>query len=370
VRNTVAHALLRDRMPSMSVLRRMPEDDRLTLALGSSQACFLWAHEPSNMETHGTFVRTHFAGVLCLDAVHDSGRTLLFATDPLGDFPVSFKLVDNNDQDHRDAFLHALKERGLAGQVAITDGAPLDKDALQSYWAGVAHPLCVLHVIKDVNKLILDGVRAIKNRSKRQGNKGRKKRRGRPSKTAQPQRQRRGGMSKKEPATFSGEHQYLIVRKPDDRSEQDKENLALMLKRAPELTLFRHFNQQFYCLLEKGITKPCARARRTRMVPHPLYQANALLAQALKKIRKDKCDKMIGFLGWENGQRTNNHVERNKRVFRMMQQTRYKRRKPHTLEKALELELYARMLEHPLYRHNSRELRIPCREKSNLKMAA
>jgi len=90
----------------------------------------------------------------------------------------------------------------------------------------------------------------------------------------------------------------------------------------------------------------------------------------LKKISKDKLDNMIVFLGWENGERTNNHVERNNRSFRMMQKTRYKRRKPHTIEKALELELYARMLEHPLYRHNIRELRLLCREKSSLKMAA
>jgi Transposase len=370
VRNTVANALIRDRMPYMSVLRRMQEDYRLTLSLGSIHACFLWAHEQINMETHWTFVRTNFSGVLCIDEVHDSGRTILFATDPLGDFTVSFKLVENNDQDHMDAFLQALKERGLDVQVAITDGSPLYKDALQSYWAGGEHQLCVFHVIKDVNKLILAGVRAIKNRIKRQGNKGRKKRRGRPRKTAQQQRQRRGGMSKKEQATFIWEHQYLIVRKPDDLSEQDQENLALMLKIAPELTLFRHCNQQFYRLFEKGITKQCARARRTRMVTHPLYQANAFLAKALKKISKDKFDKLIVFLGWENGQRTNNHVERNNRVFRMMQKTRYKRRKPHMIEKALELELHARMLEHPLYWHNIRELRIPCREKSNLKMAA
>jgi hypothetical protein len=299
------------------------------------------------METHWTFVRTHFSGVLCLDEVHDSGRTLLFATDPLGDFMVSFKLVEPNDQDHMDAFLHALKDRGLDVQVAMTDGSPLYKDALQSYWADVEHQLCILHVIKDVHKLILDGVRAIKNRIKRQGNTGRKKRRGRPSKTAQQQRQRRGGMSKKEQATFIWEPQYLIVRKPDDLSEQDKENLALMLKMAPDLTLFRPFNQQFYRLFDQGMTKQCARARRTRLVHHPLYQANALLAKALRKISQDKFDKMIVFLGWENGQRTNNYVERNNRVFRMMQKTRYKRRKPHMIEQARELELYARMLEHP-----------------------
>ena len=32
---------------------------------------------------------------------------------------------------------------------------------------------------------------------------------------------------------------------------------------------------------------------------------------------------------WENVDRTNNHVERHNRVFRMLQKTRYKRRKVH-----------------------------------------
>src|SRR5215470_5921333 len=104
---------------------------------------------------------------------------------------------------------------------------------------------CVFHVIKDVNKLILDGVRAIKNRIKRQGNKGRKKRPGRPSKKAQQQRQRRKGMTKKEQASFIWDHQYLIVRKPEDLSDQDTDDLALMFQIAPALKLFRQFNQQF-----------------------------------------------------------------------------------------------------------------------------
>jgi hypothetical protein len=91
------------------------------------------------------------------DEVHDSGRTILFATDPLGDFTVSFKLVETNDQDHMNAFLQALKDRGLDVQVAITDGSPLYKDSLQRYWTDIEHQLCIFHVIKEVNKLILDG---------------------------------------------------------------------------------------------------------------------------------------------------------------------------------------------------------------------
>ena len=195
VRNTIANAVIRDRMPYQSVIRRMQEDYHLQVSVGYIHACFLWAHEQINMAAHWEFVLANFSGVLCIDEVHDSGRTILFATDPLGDFTVSFKLVETNDQDHMNTFLQALKERGLDVQVAITDGSPLYKDSLQRYWTDIEHQLGIFHVIKEVNKLILDGVRTVKNRLKRQGNKGRKKRRGRPSKKAQKQKQYRTGMS-------------------------------------------------------------------------------------------------------------------------------------------------------------------------------
>ena len=79
---------------------------------------------------------------------------------------------------------------------------------------------------------------------------------------------------------------------------------------------------------------------------------------------------MITFLRWENVERTNNHVERNNRVFRMLQKTRYKRRRTHTLEKALELDLYARMLKHPLYRQKIKNRPNALKEPSGMKRAA
>ena len=48
--------------------------------------CFLWAHAQINREAYWQFVLSNFSGVLCLDEVHDSGKTILFATDPLNDF--------------------------------------------------------------------------------------------------------------------------------------------------------------------------------------------------------------------------------------------------------------------------------------------
>jgi hypothetical protein len=370
VRNVVANALIRDRLPYRLVQQRLQEDFRLMLSLGYIHDCFLWAHARFNREAHWRFVQANFSGVLCVDEVHDSGRTILFATDPLNNFTVFFQVVEKNDQSHMDGFLQHLKARGLEVLVAITDGSPLYKDSLQSHWADIGHQLCVFHVIKEVNKLILDGVRAIKNGLRRQGNKGRKKRPGRPGKKAQQQRQRRQGLSKKEQATFIWEHQYLIVRKEAELTDQEKEDLTLMLIIAPELELFRRFNQQFYRLFEKGLSQQAARYRRTRLVNNPAYQANPFLVRAMKKLAKDKFEKMIVFLGWENVDCTNNHVERNNRVFRMMQKTRYKRRKTHTLEKALELELYARMMQHPLYQPQHHETANALDVRSTLKRAA
>ena len=349
VRNSVANAVIRDRMPYRLVQQRMAEDYRLELSVGYIHACFVWAHEQIDLEAHWDFVVANFSGVLCIDEVHDSGKTILFASDPLSDFTVSFELVETNDQKHMDAFLQKLKDRGLTVQVAITDGSPLYKDSLQSYWIDLEHQLCVFHVIKEVNKLILDGVRSIKNRIRRQGNKGRKRKKGRPTEKARQQRARRQGMTKKEQATFIWEHQYLIVRKQEELTDEEKEDLALLFQIAPELSDFRCFNQQFYALFDKTITQQQARYRRTRMVNNSVYQANSFLARALKKLAKDKFEKMIVFLGWENVDSTNNHVERNNRVFRMMQKTRYKRRQTHTIRMALELDLYARMLKHPWY---------------------
>ena len=351
VRNTVANALIRDRQPYRLVVERMQEDYRLQLSLGYLHQCFLWAHEQIDMEDHWDFVLGNFSGVLCLDEVHDSGQTILFATDPLNDFTASFELVEKNDQAHMDQFLQRLKDRGLKVEVVITDGSPLYKDSLQSYWKDVVHQLCVFDVIKEVNKLILDGVRAVKNRIKRQGKKGRKKRRGRSTERIQKQRTTRKQMNQKEQAAFIWKH---------------------LLEMAPELEVFREFNRQFYGLFQKDISQQAARNRRTRMLNHLDYQNNSFLQRALKKLKKEKFEKMIAFLAFENVDCTNNHVERNNRSFRMLQKTRYKRRKQHMIQKALELNLYARMLKQPLFENHGRtcELHYAESEEAPLKMAA
>ena len=88
VRTTVATALRRERMPELSVIRRLQEAYRLASSLGSLHACCLGAHHQLNLETPWAFGRANFSGMLCMEAGHDRGRTMLFAPAPRGNFKV------------------------------------------------------------------------------------------------------------------------------------------------------------------------------------------------------------------------------------------------------------------------------------------
>ena len=155
-------------------------------------------------------------------------------------------------------------------------------------------------------------------------------------------------------------------------SEQAIEDLDSLLEMAPELEVFRKLNRQFYGLFQKDISQQAARNRSPQMLNHLDYQNNSFLQQVLTKLKKEKFEKMIAFLAFENVDCTNNHVERNNRSFIMLQKTQYKRRKQHMIQKALELNLYTRMLKHPLFEKHGRtcELRYAESEEAPLKMAA
>ena len=327
-------------------IERMREDFCLKVSLGYVNNCFTWAHTQINMPEHKRWAKDNFSGVMCIDEVHDSGRVILYATDPLNDFTIHFAVNEVNDQEHMDKFLNEIKAMRIEAEVIITDGSPLYKDALQEIWVDVEHQLCVFHVIKDVNKLVLKGLRSIKNEIKRQGNKGRKKKRGRKKKGTPTVKK----MTKKDEASFLWEHQYLIVRKESSLTDEDRVNLKAMIEISSEISVLRDFVKDFYKLFEKDLEKTTARVRRTRLENNKKYQENVFLAKALKKINRQKFEKMIVFLGWEDMERTSNHVERGNRSFRMMQKTRYKRRVMHTICMAIELEIYARMLRHDLYK--------------------
>ena len=131
------------------------------------------------MAAHRREVLDRFSGTLCVDELHLGRFTLLLATDPLADLPVAFALASKNDQDHMRRFLRNLKNWGLVPEVVVTDGSNLYPAMLEELWPDAEHQLCVFHVIKDINKLILDAVRRMCAATARRGKAGRRKKRGR-----------------------------------------------------------------------------------------------------------------------------------------------------------------------------------------------
>src|SRR5262249_32701173 len=115
-----------------------------------------------DMAAHRRTVLEHFSGTLCVDELHLGRSTLLLATDPLSDGPVAFALVDKNDQANMNRSVGNLRAGGLAPRVVVTDGSNLSPAVLAALWPDADHQLCVFHVIKDINDLILDAVRRLK----------------------------------------------------------------------------------------------------------------------------------------------------------------------------------------------------------------
>src|SRR5512135_2310377 len=202
-----------------------------------------------DMAAHRRAVLGRFSGTLCIDELHLGRFTLLLATDPLADLPVAFALVAANDQDHMRRFLKNLTTWGLDPRVVVTDGSNLYPAVLAALWPDAEHQLCVFHVIKDINGLILDAVRRLKGAMARRGKAGRKKKRGRKSRRAKAAAARRGP-SVKEKAHFVFKHRHSIVKRRENLTEAERGDLTRMLEYLPELAVLRRFADRIYWLFD------------------------------------------------------------------------------------------------------------------------
>jgi len=210
----------------------------------------------------------------------------------------------------------------LAPQVVVTDGSSLYPAVLAEVWPQAAHQLCVFHVLKDLNEQVLDAVRRMRREMQRRGQRGRKRKPGRPKKGSAQGRRR----TLKEKAQFVFKHRYLLVKRRDKLTAGDQHNLVQLLEDAPSLRVVRAFVDEMHGLFERSQTTATAWRRHAAMLGNAAYAAVPELAQALQLLVAEKYRKMIAFLQGRVGQRvrTNNHVERMNRVLRLYEKTRYK----------------------------------------------
>ena len=207
-------------------------------------------------------VLEHFSGTLCVDELHLGHFTLLLATDPIRDLPVAFALVGANDHDHMRRFLQNLKNWGLKPRIVITDGSNLYPAVLAELWSEADHQLCVFHIIKEINKLILDAVRRLRTAMSRRGRAGRKKKRGRKGAKSRARR----GLTLKEKSAFVFKHRHLIVKRRENLTESDHDDLEQMLEYLPELATLRQFADRIYWLFDTPKDYHQASCRRAAIV--------------------------------------------------------------------------------------------------------
>jgi transposase-like protein len=340
VRDLVLDRILQDGMSVVRTLASLRREFLLDLSSGFVYDVLRDHAEQLDMAAHRRTVLEHFSGTLCVDELHLGRFTLLLATDPLSDLPVAFALVAANDQDHMRRFLKNLKTWGLNPQVLVTDGSNLYPAVLEELWPDADHQLCVFHVVKDINKLILDAVRRMRTAMNRRGKAGRKKKRGRKGAKSKANAARRG-MTVKEKAHFVFKHRYLIVKRRENLTESERGDLTWMLEYLPELATLRRFADRIYWVFDASKDFHQASCRRAAVVRDPVFQAEPELVKALKQLDEEKFPKLMAYLKnpLSRRVRTNNHVERTNRMFRLLEKVRYKWRRRRTLVRFVVLTL-------------------------------
>ena len=340
VRDLVLDRIIEDGMNIEQTLESLSREFLLDLSTGFVYDLLRDRAGQLDLAEHRRMVLEHFSGTLCVDELHLGQYTLLLATDPISDLPVAFALVRANDQVHMRRFLQNLKIWGLEPKVVITDGSNLYPAVLAQLWSEADHQLCVFHIIKEINKLVLDAVRRLRAAMSRRGRAGRKKKRhskGAKSKKAAT----RPGLTVKEKASFVFKHRHLIVKRRENLTESQRDDLRLMLEYLPELATLRHFADRIYWLFDTPKDYHQASCRRAAIVHDPAFQAVPELVKALEQLNDDKFPKIMAYLNNPVNQRvrTNNHVERTNRTIRLLEKVRYKWRRRKTLVRFLVLRL-------------------------------
>jgi Transposase len=365
VRGLVLDRLLKDGMNVEQTMQSLRREFLLDLSTGFVYDVLRDRAEELDMSEHRRKVLERFSGTLCVDELHLGRFTLLLATDPLSDMPVAFALVAANDQDHMLRFLRNLKTWGLMPRVVITDDSSLYPGVLGELWPQAQHQLCVFHIIKNINKLILDAVRRLRTAMSRRGKAGRQKKRGRKSKKAKAAAKARG-LTVKEKAHFVYKHRHLIVKRRENLTESERGDLTRMLEYLPELSTLRRFADRIYWLFDTDKDFHQASCRRAAILREPAFQAVPELVKAMEQLNEEKFPKIMAYLNSPASERvrTNNHVERTNRMVRFFEKVRYKWRRRKTLVRFVVLRLDQIWVSwSPTTAHASRQLKEAKRRK-------
>ena len=136
-------------------------------------------------------------------------------------------------------------------------------------------------------------------------------------------------------------HRHLIVKRRENLTESERDDLTRMLEYLPELATLRRFADRIYWLFDTPKDFHQASCRRAAIVRDPAFLAVPELVKAMEQLDEEKFPKLMAYLKNPVSRRvrTNNHVERTNRMFRFLEKVRYKWRRRRTLVRFVVLKL-------------------------------
>jgi transposase-like protein len=339
VRDLVLGRIIEDGLSIERALKSLRREFLLELSTGFVYDVLRDRAAQLGMAEHRRMVLEQFSGSLCVDEVHLGRFALLLATDPIRDLPVAFALVDANDQGHMRRFLGNLKTWGLEPRTIITDGSNLYPAALGELGPDADHQLCVFHILKRINELILEAVRRLRKGMVRRGRAGRKKE---PGRRGAKRRAAAGrGLTLKEKSAFVFRHRHLIVKRREKLSQSERQDLWRMFAYLPASVTLRYFADRIHWLFDTPKDYHQASCRRAALVRDAAFRRVPELDKALEQLSEEKFPKIMADLNSPVGRRvrTNNHVERANRMVRFLEKVRYKWRRRKALVRFVVLRL-------------------------------
>ena len=136
-------------------------------------------------------------------------------------------------------------------------------------------------------------------------------------------------------------HHHPIVKRRENLTDKERDALERMLEYLPELATLRRFADRIYWLFDTPKDFHQASCRRGAIMHDATFQAVPELAKALKQLDEQTFPKLMAYLANPVSRRvrTNNHVERTDRMFRLLEKARYKWRRRRTLVRFVVLTL-------------------------------
>ena len=127
----------------------------------------------------------------------------------------------------------------------------------------------------------------------RRGKAGRKKKRGRKGAKAKAAAARRG-LTVKEKAHFVFKHRHLIVKRRENLTESERDDLTRMLEYLPELATLRRFADRIYWLFDTPKDFHQASCRRAAIVRDPAFRAVPELVKAMEQLERGEVPQADG----------------------------------------------------------------------------